>query len=55
VNEEGTEETQEERTLGVGEAQELPFPLRKEDGEREDSWILKDKRGKTLLRLRFHL
>jgi serine/threonine protein kinase len=55
VNEEGTEEIEEERMLKSGEAQELPFPLKKEDGEREESWILKDERGKTLLRLRFHL
>ena len=55
VNEEGTEETQEEQKLKSFEGQELPFPLKKENGDREDSWILKDERGTTLLGLRFQL
>jgi len=55
VNEEGTEETQEEQNLKSFEEQELPFPLKKENGDREDSWILKDERGTTLLGLRFQL
>ena len=55
LTEEGEEEPEESVTLKAdGEWYELPFPLEKKVGEKEDSWVLKDESGqKTLLRLRF--
>jgi len=56
MNEDGEEEPEESVTLKAGgERYELPYPLEKKEGEKEDSWGLKDKSGKTLLRLRFAL
>ena len=54
LNEKGEEEPEESVTLKAGgERYELPYPLEKKEGEKEDSWGLKDSSGKTLLRLRF--
>ena len=54
MNEDGEEEPEESVTLKAGgERYELPYPLEKKEGEKEDSWGLKDSSGKTLLRLRF--
>ena len=57
LNEKSTEpETVDSVKLKAGgERYELQFPLQMEAGEKEDSWGLKDKSGKTLLRLRFAL
>ena len=56
VNEEGEEEPEVSVTLKAGGGtDELPYPLEKKEGEKEDSWVLKDESGKMLLRLRFAL
>ena len=56
MNEEGEEEPEVSVTLKAGGGtDELPYPLEKKEGEKEDSWVLKDESGKTLLRLRFTL
>ena len=41
--------------LKSGDDFELPIPLRKEAGEEDDGWVIKDKMGKTVLKLRFTL
>jgi len=34
---------------------ELPYPLQKDAGEKEDAWIIKDLEGTSVLKLRFAL
>ena len=34
---------------------ELPYPLQKEDGEKEDAWALKDGKGVIVLKLCFQV
>ena len=53
LGEDGNEEGEEPVDLKSGEAHELPYPLTKEVGDAEDGWLLRDKRGKTLLKVRF--
>jgi len=53
LTEKGVEEPEGAVTLKGGQAQELPYPLEKTEGEKEESWVLKDENGKTLLKLRF--
>jgi len=55
LTDKGGEEPEGAVTLKGGEAQELPYPLEKKEGEQEDSWVFKDENGKTLLKLRFAL
>jgi hypothetical protein len=55
VKDNGEEEPEDLVELKSGECFELPFPLQKEAGEEEDGWAIKDKEGKTVLKLRFAL
>ena len=55
VKDNGEEEPEDLVELKSGESFELPFPLQKEAGEEEDGWAIKDKEGKTVLKLRFAL
>jgi hypothetical protein len=50
-----TEEHQDLVELKSGDDFELPIPLRKEAGEEDDGWAIKDNMGKTVLKLRFTL
>jgi hypothetical protein len=51
----GEEEPEDLVELKSGEYFELPFPLKKEAGEEDDGWAIKDNEGKTVLKLRFTL
>jgi hypothetical protein len=55
VKDNGEEEPEDIVELKSGEDFDLPFPLRKEAGEDEDGWAIKDNEGKTVLKLRFTL
>jgi hypothetical protein len=47
------EEAEDLVELKSGQFFELPFPLQKEAGEKKDGWVIKDKEGKTVLKLGF--
>jgi hypothetical protein len=55
VKDNGEEEPEDIVELKSGEDLVLPFPLKKEAGEEEDGWAIKDNEGKTVLKLRFTL
>lgn len=55
IHENGEEDVEELQELMDGESYELPFPIEKEEGEKEEGWDLRDKAGNTLLKLRFTL
>jgi hypothetical protein len=54
VKENGEEEAEELVEIKAGDCFELPFPLQKKTQEKEDGWVIKDKEGKTVLKLRFN-
>jgi hypothetical protein len=41
------------RNISAGQEYELPYPLQKDAGEKEDAWAIKDGNGRTVLKLRF--
>jgi hypothetical protein len=41
------------RTTSAGQEYELPYPLLKDPGEKEDAWAIKDVNGRTVLKLCF--
>jgi hypothetical protein len=49
------EEPQDLVELKSGDDFELPNPLQKEAGEEDDGWVIKDSKGKPVLKLRFTL
>jgi hypothetical protein len=54
VDDAGNDVPEDPRMLKKGESEELPYALKKDSGEQEDGWDLRDREGtKTLLRLRF--
>ena len=54
VDDAGNDDPEDPRMLKKGESEELPYALKKDSGEQEDGWDLRDREGtKTLLRLRF--
>jgi hypothetical protein len=56
VDDEGNDDPEDPCMLKKGESKELPYALKKDSGEKEDGWDLRDGKGaKTLLRLRFAL
>jgi hypothetical protein len=54
VKENGEEEAEELVEIKAGDCFELPFPLQRKTTEKEDGWAIKDKEGKTVLKLRFN-
>jgi len=54
IKEDGEEDPEKHPIqLKINEPYDLPFPLQKEDGEREDGWDLRDDKDNTFLKLRF--
>ncbi len=50
---ENDEEPEHIQDLKFNEEYELPFPLLKDAGEKQDAWLLKDSNGNTVLTLNF--
>jgi len=43
------------RTISAGQEYELPYSLKKDAGDEEDAWAIKDGNGRTVLKLIYKL
>ena len=55
IGEEGEEEAEALESLKSGDSLELPYPLQKDVGEKDDGWDILDPSGAKVLKLRFSL
>ena len=53
LSEEGDQEPEDVVNLQPGEEYEMPYPVEKEKGDKQDSWLLQDVKGNTVLTLNF--
>jgi hypothetical protein len=53
LTEEGDEEPEDVVNLKPGEVYGMPYPVQKDQGDKQDDWLLQDVEGNTVLTLNF--